>query len=110
MTNNLTPNVLKATEAIIRQAGDILLEYYRKPLEHTVKDSYGSFVTDADLASEKFLIKNLGPLIPGAAFFAEESGSQGSDSDYCWVIDPLDGTSNFSRSFDYFCISVALTY
>lgn len=93
---------------VVRQAGAIILSYYRKNLTHHTKQD-GSFATEADLASEKFLIERLGVLIPGASFFAEESGvTQGND--YCWVIDPLDGTTNFARCLPYFCVSVALTH
>lgn len=67
------------------------------------------FVTEADLASEKYLIESLQQLIPQAAVLAEESGSAGNN-EYCWVIDPLDGTTNFAHGIPFFCVSVALTY
>jgi myo-inositol-1(or 4)-monophosphatase len=95
-------------EAIIKEAGRIVLSYLDKRLTFTEKDKSG-FVTEADLASERFLIKELGLLLPEASFFAEESGKSGSGA-YCWVIDPLDGTTNFAHHIPYFCISVALTY
>jgi len=96
-------------EPIIRRAGEILLSFYGKNLTwHDKKDQ--GFATEADLASEKFLIEELGKVLPEASFFAEESGSQGSDNaEYCWVIDPLDGTTNFAYGIPYFCISIALT-
>lgn len=95
-------------ETIVRQAGDILLSYFGNSL--SCKDKAGAgFVTEADLAAEKFLIDKLSKVLPEAAFFAEESGING-DGDYCWVIDPLDGTTNFAHKIPYFCISVALTY
>jgi len=95
-------------EPIIRHAGSILLSYYHQQFTRTQKAN-GDFVTEADLASEKYLIMALTPLLPGAAIVAEESGTHGK-SDYCWVIDPLDGTTNFAHGLPYFCISVALTY
>lgn len=97
-------------EPIIRQAGDIVLSYYGKQLVRTQKERHG-FVTQADIASEEFLIKALSRVVPEASFWAEESGKSGkSDSEYCWVIDPLDGTTNFSYGLPYFCISIALTH
>lgn len=93
---------------IIEKAGQILLGYFHKKLTFTQKDQAG-FVTEADLASEQYLINELGALLPQASFFAEESGKKG-DGDYRWVIDPLDGTTNFAHGLPYFCISVALTY
>jgi len=95
-------------EPIMKEAGQILLSYFDKKLTFTEKDKSG-FVTEADLASEKYLIKALGSLFPQASFCAEESGITGA-GDYCWVIDPLDGTTNFAHHIPYFCISVALTY
>ena len=95
-------------EPIIRKAGEILLSYFNKTLEiHKKRD--GSIVTSADLASEKYLKRELSALVPGVSFHAEESGTQGTNS-YAFVIDPLDGTTNFSRGIGYFCISVSLTY
>lgn len=98
----------KKVEEILKRAGEIQLSFFGKNLKYEVKDQ-DSIVTEADKQSEKFLIQELGKILPEAAFFAEESGVHGK-SDYCWVIDPLDGTTNFSRGLDYFCISVALTY
>lgn len=96
-------------EQIVRGAGTTLLSYFNTPLTRKEKEA-GGFVTEADLASEQYLIDRLQHIIPGAAFWAEESGKDGNDNDYCWVIDPLDGTTNFAHGLPYFCISVALTY
>jgi len=101
---------LKAqVEPIIKQAGDILLKYFSRSdrLDRRTKKGAG-FVTEADLASEKFLIEELSRVVPEAAFCAEESGISG-DSQFCWVIDPLDGTTNFAHGLPHFCISIALT-
>lgn len=95
---------------IIKSAGAIVLSYFNTALDRTQKNGQG-FVTQADLDSERYLIEQLAPIISGASFFAEESGKTGKNtSDYCWVIDPLDGTTNFAHGIPYFCISVALTY
>lgn len=103
-------NWREVVEPIVRKAGDILLSYHGKQLTRTQKERHG-FVTEADLASEQYLIKELSNVLPEASFCAEESGNSGnSDSGYSWVIDPLDGTTNFSYGLPYFCISVALTY
>lgn len=104
----LNKDLKEEVEIIMRRAGDILLSFFNKPLKKTQKPHEG-IVTQADIASETLLKKELAALIPGASFFAEESGlSEGND--YCWVIDPLDGTTNFAHGVPYFCISVALNY
>lgn len=97
-----------SVEQVVIQAGELLLSYFNTALERHAK-SDGSFATNADLASEKLLIEKLGELLPEAGFYAEESGIS-NPSDYMWVIDPLDGTTNFAQGIAYFCVSVALTY
>ncbi|HZW60977.1 MAG TPA: inositol monophosphatase family protein [Candidatus Babeliales bacterium] len=92
----------------MKSAGQLLLTFFDKPLTRIQKPNAG-IVTEADVVSERYLIEQLSKLMPHAAFFAEESGEHGQ-GDYCWVIDPLDGTTNFARGIPYFCISVALTY
>jgi myo-inositol-1(or 4)-monophosphatase len=68
------------------------------------------FVTEVDHASENVIIETLLTAYPGHAIWAEESGkthgAQGSDS--VWIIDPLDGTTNFIHGFPVYCISIAL--
>lgn len=99
---------------IIKDAGSVVLSFFHKKVTRTEKYEDGAdhgFVTEADLASESYLTQQLGNLIPGAGFIAEESGkTTGEKSDYCWVIDPLDGTTNFAYGIPYFCISIGLTY
>lgn len=102
-------NWQKELEPIMRGAGELLLSFYGKKLKKTIKPKNG-FATEADIASEQFLIAELKKLLPEASFYAEESGKSGSDSDYCWVIDPLDGTTDFAHQIPYWCISVALTH
>lgn len=97
-----------STKRVMREAGDILLSFRDKNLTRTYKKDHG-FATEADLASEAYLKKVLGDLLPEACFLAEESGSQGTGR-YCWVIDPLDGTTNFAQGVPHFSISVALTH
>jgi myo-inositol-1(or 4)-monophosphatase len=101
--------ILQAVENCARRAGEILLSYQdQSELVYSYK-SDGSFATQADLASEKYLIEALRPLVPGAGFYAEESGVH-EGNDYQWVIDPLDGTTNFAHGLPYFCVSIALTF
>ncbi|MFC1842350.1 inositol monophosphatase family protein [Candidatus Dependentiae bacterium] len=101
--------IKKEIEKSIKKAGEILLSFFGNSLSKTNKQGMG-FVTQADLASEEFLIEELSKILPGVSFYAEESGIEDNHSDYCFVIDPLDGTTNFAHGIPYFCISVALTY
>lgn len=69
------------------------------------------FVTEVDHASEHAIIETLLTAYPGHGILAEESGSQhgAKDSDYVWIIDPLDGTTNFIHGFPVYCVSIALS-
>ena len=68
------------------------------------------FVTEVDQAAEQAIIDILLAAYPGHAIWAEESGrTQGAqDSDYVWIIDPLDGTTNFIHGLPIYCVSIAL--
>ncbi len=100
--------LLKEVALRAQKAGDILLSYYQGGLTRSYKVD-GSFATQADIAVERYLIEVLTALIPGAGFYAEESGIT-VGNEYLWVIDPLDGTTNFAHGLPYFCTSIALTY
>ncbi len=68
------------------------------------------FVTEVDHASEKVIIETLLTAYPGHGIIAEESGSEhgAKDSEFVWIIDPLDGTTNFIHGFPVYCVSIAL--
>jgi len=68
------------------------------------------FVTEVDHASEKVIIETLLTAYPGHGILAEESGSEhgAQDSECVWIIDPLDGTTNFIHGFPVYCVSIAL--
>jgi myo-inositol-1(or 4)-monophosphatase len=68
------------------------------------------FVTDVDHAAEEIIIETLLTAYPHHGIWAEESGKQhgAKDSDFVWIIDPLDGTTNFIHGFPVYCVSIAL--
>ncbi len=70
------------------------------------------FVTEVDRHAEQIIISMLQKAYPDHAFVGEESGESGktADAEYVWIIDPLDGTTNFVRSFPHFCVSIGCTY
>ena len=100
---------IKKLQEILQHAGTLVMDFYQTTLDKQHKED-GSFATQADHASEAYLIKELSLLIIGSGFYAEESGITQGENEYMWVIDPLDGTSNFSLGIPYFCIAVALMY
>ena len=91
--------------------GGILRELYGRPHEITMKGAI-NLVTEADVASETAIIASLEEDAPSIAFLAEESG-EGQENllekeERLWVIDPLDGTTNFAHGFPLFAVSIAL--
>lgn len=102
LINVMVAAAQKAGRALIRDFGEIeQLQVSRKNL--------GDFVSTADLRSEKIIIQDLQEARPSYGFIIEESGIiQGEDPDNTWIIDPLDGTSNFLHGIPQFSISIAL--
>ncbi len=89
-----------------RAAGDIIrARFGRAHLKERKADK--SIVTEVDRRAEEEIIRILTRDFPYRVI-AEESGARGAESEYTWVIDPLDGTSNFTRGIPLFCTSIAL--
>lgn len=97
-----------ACEDLARGAGAILKDMFGKPRQVQHKGVV-DLVTDADHASEAFLLAEVQRRFPHHAILAEESGTQGpADAPLVWVMDPLDGTTNYAHGFPYFNVSVAV--
>ena len=100
--NVMRSAVEKAGRALRRDFGEI------ENLQVSKKGP-GDFVTNADLRAEKILFEELSEARPGYGFLLEEKGEvDGSDKTHRWIIDPLDGTTNFMHGIPHFAISVAL--
>ncbi|PSB91902.1 inositol monophosphatase family protein [Candidatus Pandoraea novymonadis] len=76
------------------------------------KKQHNDFVTEIDQMAEGAIIEILLQAYPNHSILAEESGEsvQSSDSEYQWIIDPLDGTTNFIHGLPYYCVSIALSH
>ncbi len=79
------------------------------PLEVKSKQA-NDFVTQVDRAAEEAIIEVVHKAYPDHAFMAEESGATGGDAEYRWIIDPLDGTTNFIHGFPQYCVSIAVEH
>ena len=91
-----------------RRAGSIITRASEDIGSLTINDKgFNDFVTEVDLASEKEIIRVLKASYPDHAFLGEESGLS-HQADNVWIIDPLDGTTNFLHGFPQYCISIAL--
>jgi myo-inositol-1(or 4)-monophosphatase len=90
-----------------RRAGDIIVRgLSRFEGMETASKGLNDFVTNIDLAAEAAIIETLRDAYPHHAFLAEESGASG-EGEVVWIIDPLDGTTNFMHGFPTFAVSIA---
>jgi myo-inositol-1(or 4)-monophosphatase len=100
--NVMTAAAEKAARGLVRDFGE---------LEHlqVSKKGLGDFVSTADKRSESILIHELSKARPSYSFLTEETGAiPGEDSEFCWIVDPLDGTLNFLHGIPHFAIVIAL--
>ena len=92
---------------IVTLAGELMLQAQDEELTVFDKEGTANFVTKHDKEIQFYLIQNLRQLIPEATFLAEEDGMQQELGDgYCFIIDPIDGTTNFIFDYKHSCISV----
>lgn len=98
---------LDVARYIIIKTGDILVERFQQPKQVSVKGK-SNLVTDVDLAAEKQAISLLQAEFPGHNILSEETTRPKSDSEFTWVLDPLDGTNNYTFGIPFFCTTLAL--
>ena len=101
---NVAVKAARAAGALINRAA-LDVEAVRVSVKQT-----NDFVTEVDQAAEAAIIDTLLTAYPGHGILAEESGSEhgAKDSEFVWIIDPLDGTTNFIHGFPFYCVSIAL--
>jgi myo-inositol-1(or 4)-monophosphatase len=94
-----------------REAGQILLEMFGRKINISKKGDI-NLVTEADLATEKHIIGKIRSHYPKHSSLAEESGDAIviDDSAWKWIIDPLDGTTNYAHGYPCFCVTIALEH
>ncbi len=100
--------MLNIVSDIAREAGAILRAGYGHVSVIEFKGEV-DLVTDVDRRSEELILRRLRAAFPDHAIYAEESGRSGSN-DYEWVVDPLDGTTNFAHAVPCFAVSIGLAY
>jgi myo-inositol-1(or 4)-monophosphatase len=96
-----------------RDAGQILAERFGRAIQITHKGDI-DIVTEADVASERLITERIRSYYPRHAILAEESGAtlaiNDQQSEFRWIIDPLDGTTNYAHGYPCFCVSIALEH
>lgn len=93
------------------EAGNILLEKFGRKI-NVSKKSEVELITEADLVSEKFILDRIKKHYPKHSILAEESGEETriGDSRWKWIIDPLDGTTNYAHGYPCFCVTIAVEH
>jgi len=92
-----------------QEAGRVIMGAFGKTHDVLVKGR-GNFLTEADLAAERAGLSLLGGEYPQHEVLAEETAGEAKGEGWMWVVDPLDGTHNFSRGIPYFAFNIALCY
>jgi len=99
----------KFIQDVARQAGKITLDFFKKAeVQYTKKDAL-DVVTQADLASNKFITESIKQEFPNDGIISEETGESKMEAEYIWTIDPLDGTLNFSKNIPMYTVLIART-
>jgi len=101
--------ICKQTRELAREAGKFILEESKKFSSESIETKgKHDFVTYVDKSSEKKLVKGLQRILPGSGFITEEGTYEKRDRPYTWIIDPLDGTTNFIHGLPPYSVSIAL--
>ncbi len=113
--NNINDNYYYGiTQKVIKLASDVAAYIDKESLSFSIEKvetkNRNDFVSYVDKQAEKLLVNGLSSLIPEAGFITEEGTAQEYGENYCWIIDPLDGTSNFIHGSTPYAISIALTF
>ena len=103
------PALMATCELAVREAGRLLREHWAEFLEAGVGfKGPVDLVTEGDRRSEECILRTLRSRYPQDAVLAEERGEVGGDSPYRWLVDPLDGTTNYAHGLPVFAVSVAV--
>lgn len=105
--NHREEELLDFAMATARQAGSLLMSYFQRELQIQWKGSI-NLVTEADLASEQLIVQAIRQSYPEHQYLCEEGNRRQTSSPYRWIVDPLDGTTNFAHGYPCFNVTIAL--
>lgn len=92
-----------------KSAEQIMMHYYKSSPKITIKDDLTP-VTQADIECEQVIKQVLAAQFPDFGFYGEETGKSETDSDFTWLVDPIDGTKSFLRKYHFFSTQIALIH
>jgi len=101
---------LEFAKNMAEEAGKIQRSRFRENFEVNTKSSDSDLVTEVDIECEKIIRKKIGEYYPEHSILGEEEGKDDKNSDYIWVVDPLDGTNNYASGYPIYSVSIALKY
>lgn len=111
MITNSYKAIASNAELWAREAGKIQLSYFRnKYLFTEIKSGVYDLVTEVDKKCENLLLQKINATYPDHDIIGEESGTHSRSGEFCWIIDPLDGTTNYSQGFPIFCVSIGIQH
>lgn len=93
-----------------KQAGDLILKHYENISVDFKGEDKNNLVTQADLESETLITNAIKEAFPDHAILGEEYGKTENESEYMWVIDPVDGTNNIAHGHPYFAVNIGLVH
>ena len=103
----MTPLIKEIRQIAEKTAAYQMKEFRKFPTGYGSEKDQKEYVSEIDVNSEEIIKEGLSRLLPEAGFFGEESGRTGSRETY-WIVDPLDGTTNYLSGIDHFSVSIAL--
>ena len=109
LKNKHLERLIDFAEKTVKRSNLITLKYYSKKIKHRVKDNLTP-VTVADIKCENFILGKIKEKFPEHSIHAEEHGKSEKQSEFKWIIDPIDGTKNFMRKYPFWGTLLALEY
>ena len=100
--------LLEVCVAAAHAGGDVLVDGLSGPKRVEMKSARASIVTEIDLASQSRIFETISAAYPGHVIMGEEGDGGGADRSHTWIVDPLDGTSNYASGIPFACVSVAV--
>lgn len=102
--------ILENVQSWAIEIGRMQIEKLDENIKFSTKSTKIDMVTEVDILSEKMIIEKIRTHYPDHSILSEEAGLTGESDEYVWIIDPIDGTTNYLHGFPIFCISIALKH
>ncbi len=100
--------LIEDVKNIALEAGELIRSYFGKKFEVEYKTNESNLVTEVDKASEKLITEFINKKYPSHNILAEEGSSVNKNGEYTWVVDPIDGTTNFAHGLPIFSVSIGV--